>query len=51
MLELKDRIILGVVIVLVDFCLWFVPIGSIFIAYVIIAKPPIVKKLFEELYK
>ena len=44
------RILVAVLIFLGDFCTPFIPLGSLFIAYVIIARPKWFKEQIEKLY-
>ena len=44
------RILIGVLIFLGDFCTPFVPLGALFIAYVVIARPKWFKEHVEKLY-
>lgn len=45
----SSRLILALLIVLVDWAVFFLPLASLFIAYVIIANPPGVRDFLNKL--
>lgn len=44
-----QRLLLVLVILIVDAAAFFIPLGSLFIAYVILANPPWVREFLERL--
>ena len=46
-----QRIGLAIAIVLVDTCTPFIPLGSLFLAYVLLARPAFVPGLIAKLYQ
>jgi hypothetical protein len=45
----SSRLLLALVIVLVDWAVFFVPLSALFIAYVIITNPPAVRDFLNRL--
>jgi hypothetical protein len=45
----SSRLILALVIVLVDWAVFFVPLSALFIAYVIVTNPPAVREFLNRL--
>ena len=46
---ITQRLVLGIAIVMLDAVIFFVPLGSLFIAYVIITNPPWVRAFLDRL--